>query len=154
MKTCLKCQKSKLFIEFSKRSASKDGLQPWCRDCNRLRSRQYYHDNPVKHKAAVRIRTELHRVSAQTQFGEYLLAHPCVDCGEKDLRLLDCDHRGDVPKTMDISRMIRGGYSWAAIQEELAKCDVRCRTCHILKTYERSGHTDWRSKFMQSRGLL
>ena len=68
----------------------------------------------------------------------YLQSHPCVDCGESDLVVLDLDHvRGEKIKT--VTDMVRGGWSIAKIDIEIAKCEVRCANCHRRKTAERHG---------------
>lgn len=76
-----------------------------------------------------------HRERNRVRLVEYLLAHPCVDCGEKDIRVLDFDHRDASVKTAGISRMAVGGhYCWARILQEIEKCDVRCANCHRRRT--------------------
>lgn len=45
-KTCSKCRVSKPHGMFQKRSASKDGLQAYCRDCNKQVSQEWREDNP------------------------------------------------------------------------------------------------------------
>ena len=63
----------------------------------------------------------------------YLLEHPCVDCGEKDIVVLQFDHvRGK--KRYEISVMIRGGYPWSEILKEIAKCEIRCANDHVRRT--------------------
>jgi Zn finger protein HypA/HybF involved in hydrogenase expression len=63
---------------------------------------------------------------------EYLKQHPCVDCGNSDVRVLDFDHRGD--KSFGIGAAISGGHlSWAKILIEIAKCEVRCANCHRIR---------------------
>jgi 5-methylcytosine-specific restriction endonuclease McrA len=42
MKTCKICGKAKNFAQFSKHSASKNGVGPYCIDCNRERGRVRY----------------------------------------------------------------------------------------------------------------
>lgn len=44
-KTCSKCGVSKAFSEFSKRSASFDGLQSQCKVCKQAQSKKYYKQN-------------------------------------------------------------------------------------------------------------
>lgn len=66
--------------------------------------------------------------------GEHLAAHPCVDCGIGDLRVLDFDHRPGTAKWSEVMRLVRDGHSIATIAAEIAKCDVRCRNCHAIVT--------------------
>ncbi len=50
MKTCLKCGKSKPTSEFSKRLASKDGLQSRCKKCNSVDNEKFRTEiNPEHH---------------------------------------------------------------------------------------------------------
>lgn len=46
-------------------------------------------------------------------------------------------------------QLVRNGFGIAAISAEIAKCDVRCRNCHAIATYERLGG-DWRSDAMRN----
>lgn len=69
----------------------------------------------------------------------YLLEHPCVDCGEKDIRVLEFDHRDPAEKTANISRLVSDGFGSARLEEEINKCDVRCGNCHRRRTKEQ-GH--------------
>jgi hypothetical protein len=63
---------------------------------------------------------------------EYLKCHPCVDCGERDIVVLQFDHvRGR--KKFQISSMIMNGYSWLTILKEIQKCEVRCANDHIRR---------------------
>lgn len=70
---------------------------------------------------------------------EYLLSHPCVDCGEADPVVLEFDHVRGVKKAT-VSSMIGGTYSTERLFEEIAKCDVRCANCHRRVTAARGGH--------------
>lgn len=82
------------------------------------------------------------------RIGAYLLAHPCVDCGEGDLRVLDFDHRDGSQKSAEVMKLAKAAYSWRRVMDEIAKCDVRCRNCHAKVTYERMGE-NWRSALMR-----
>jgi hypothetical protein len=123
--------------EFHWRSKAKGLRISRCRACASLWSKAHYkHDKkPYLQKAAKRNA----RVSSENRHHlvEYLLKHPCVDCGENDPLVLTFDHvRGD--KRRDISSMIKGSV-WSVIETEIAKCDVRCANCHMRKTAHQFG---------------
>lgn len=63
----------------------------------------------------------------------YLDDHPCVDCGEDDPRVLQFDHRDPSEKKGSVSSMVTNGVSLDIVQQEVAKCDVRCCNCHRKK---------------------
>lgn len=63
---------------------------------------------------------------------KYLLEHPCVDCGEKDIVVLDFDHISEKKPT--INYMLARAFSIKKIDEEIKKCEVRCANCHQRKT--------------------
>ena len=66
----------------------------------------------------------------------YLLEHGCMDCGyAKDARALSFDHRPGTVKIRDIKSGRTLG--WAALLAEIAKCDVVCMNCHVIRTSER-----------------
>ncbi len=66
----------------------------------------------------------------------YLLEHPCVDCGQSNTIVLEFDHvRGVKKKEVSVMRCM--AHSIKAIQEEIDKCEVRCANCHRIKTSER-----------------
>lgn len=62
----------------------------------------------------------------------YLLSHPCVDCGNKDPIVLTFDHLRD--KEFEICNGVRKGFSIKRILNEMQKCEVRCANCHTLKS--------------------
>ncbi|ANJ26354.1 hypothetical protein [Agromyces aureus] len=148
MKTCPACRQGLAPTEFNRRSASPDGLQALCRACNAARARRYYAENLDKHRAAVAAQVARARAANIERIGEYLLSNPCVDCGERDLRVLDFDHREGCDKTAEVMKLAKAGYSAARVLAEIAKCDVRCRNCHAKVTYERMG-ANWRTALMQ-----
>ncbi len=66
--------------------------------------------------------------------------NPCVDCGEKDVLVLEFDHIQRETKTADISTMLLRGVSTNTLVKEMLKCEVRCANCHRRKTQlENSG---------------
>jgi hypothetical protein len=136
--------------EFNVRAASPDGRQSVCRRCNAVRSRRYYAENLEKHRKAVAAQVAKTRAAHLERIGDYLLEHPCVECGEADIRVLDFDHRDGEDKTGEVMKLAKAAYSWRRVSAEIAKCDVRCRNCHAKVTYERLGVT-WRSRLMGRR---
>ncbi|KRE21197.1 hypothetical protein ASG80_14185 [Agromyces sp. Soil535] len=147
VKTCSTCRRSLDYSEFNARAASPDGHQSVCRDCNKARSKRYYAENVEKHRKAVAAQVAKTRAAHIKRIGEYLLDHSCVDCGERDIRVLDFDHRGGTEKSAEVMKLAKAAYSWARVSAEIAKCDVRCRNCHARVTYERMGD-DWRTALM------
>lgn len=152
MKTCSTCRCILPLDQFNMRSASPDGHQSVCRACNRARSRRYYSENLEKHRRAVAAQVAKTRSAHLERIGAHLLANPCVDCGESDIRVLDFDHRDACEKTAEVMKLAKAAYSWARVSAEIAKCDVRCRNCHARVTYARLGE-NWRSRVQSQRPL-
>jgi hypothetical protein len=82
----------------------------------------------------------------------YLLEHPCIDCGETDIQVLDLDHLDSMTKTREIGLMILRGCSWDTVRAELEKCVVRCANCHRRRTARDWSH--WRYLWLVERGLI
>ncbi len=69
---------------------------------------------------------------------QYKLEHPC-ECGVGDPEILEFDHvRGN--KKANISTLTHSPASIATIDEEIAKCEVRCSNCHRKETARRGLH--------------
>ena len=137
------CKVWKDSTNFHKNPQTKDGLQNKCKPCRS----EYVKANRPAYKpteANARARAKA-TIRNQEYVGNYLLTHPCVDCGNTDIRVLEFDHIGD-DKIYQIGVMVSTSFSIARIQQEIEKCEVRCRNCHTLKTYERLGGT-WRDKY-------
>ena len=132
MKNCSRCFLELPLSSFNKKKSSKDGLQPYCRECNKKRSKEYYSNNLDKHKKATKERSKKNIDKVRKLVIEYLQNNPCVVCGESDIVVLDFDHLSD--KSNSISRMISMGSSWKTISKEISKCQVLCANCHRRKT--------------------
>lgn len=65
----------------------------------------------------------------------YLKDHPCVDCGEDDVRVLEADHPDSSKKEASVSDLFRRG-SEEGIRRELIKCEIRCANCHRRRHFE------------------
>ena len=122
----------------------KDGTrQRWCKFCQAEANKTHYQNNKqVYLDRAITRNARLNTQNKQRLFA-YLSEHPCIDCGQTDIRCLEFDHvRGN--KSANITRMITSATSWSNIESEIAKCEVRCANCHRVKTLERGKW--WRSK--------
>ena len=138
-KRCTACKRRRKIRFFNKKTASKDGLQSECQACNRTQAKEYYQDNKVVIKAAA---TQSHRRRlkvAREKICEYLTGHPCIDCGEPDIVVLDFDHVSG-KKRMAVSTLIHHGVAWNIVELEIAKCVVRCANCHRRKTAKYGNH--------------
>jgi 5-methylcytosine-specific restriction endonuclease McrA len=106
-------------------------------------NKQYFRDYYTKNKDRIRPLQKLRdekRAERRKQFiWDYLLEHPCVECGESNPVVLEFDHIDPSTKTMSVSEMMMKHYSLKRVQEEIEKCVVRCSNCHKIKTAEQNG---------------
>jgi hypothetical protein len=132
-KTCLECGSEKDSGEFNFRNRAKGTRNGRCRLCTQELGKQRYRKNPKPWIQKAKKRNKEAREETKRLLVEYLLKHPCVDCDESDIVVLDFDHvRGE--KRENVTRMAQIGYSWKTILREIEKCVVRCANCHRRKT--------------------
>lgn len=91
---------------------------------------------PYKNREDLYKAQKRHRVKVREKLLEFLSTQCCVDCGEKDFRVLDFDHTDREKKFKSISDMRSGHYSWQSVYTEISKCKIRCANCHRRKSYE------------------
>lgn len=133
MKVCVVCKVPQDVEAFARNVRKPDGRQSYCRACQKPRQAAWYARNKQKHIGNVKVRTVQTRKDRAAKLVDYLLAHPCVDCGEADPLVLDFDHvRGS--KRANITELVAAGFAWKTIEDEIAKCQVRCANCHRRKT--------------------
>ena len=131
MKRCPKCGFVLANEAFSQRGAGK--LCSYCKECQRAYCRKHYKNYARPHNERRYVNQKRQRIRNRRRAAEFLQTHPCVDCGESDIRVLEFDHvRGD--KLCDVSLLVSNGSSWRRVEEEMAKCVVRCANCHRRKT--------------------
>lgn len=138
VKFCPECQTLKSSDNFGRDRSAPDGLQRRCWGCYRT----WYRDSREQVLARAAARRLVARAEAQRRLEAWFLEHPCVDCGESDIRVLELDHREGEPKRSNISRMLSDALNWATIEREIASCDARCVNCHRRRTMERAA--SWR----------
>lgn len=139
MKTCTKCMESLPEDQFHWKNKEKGKRIARCRTCSAVWSKAHYQRNKDMYvRKAQRWNTQA-KSDAFDYVTDYLSTHPCVDCGEEDLVVLEFDHvRGT--KKHDVSSIMQGSYGVAAVKAEIEKCDVRCANCHARKTAQQFGY--------------
>lgn len=136
-KICPKCARELDLSEFNwKVKDIKKSVH--CKECSRKYIRDHYKNNRGYYLAKSLRRNSRLREDAHKYIYQYLLNHPCIDCGETDIVVLEFDHKDRSMKDIEISSIIRQGYRLDRIITEIEKCDVRCANCHRRKTAKES----------------
>lgn len=131
MKTCTRCGISKDLSEFNFKIKAKNLYSYHCRDCSKKYIRNHYLNNRTYYLKKAKKRNAIVRKEIRDYLWEYLKAHGCVDCGENNPIVLEFDHIKD--KLLAVSSFARG-HKLKDVQNEVAKCEVRCANCHRIKT--------------------
>jgi len=140
MKRCTRCKTDKPETAFPSRQRSRDGKSSWCRECYHQNwQKRYYANHDLYKQKHGESRNRLRKEKAKRVY-EYLLQHPCVDCGEGDPVVLEFDHRDGQDKTNAIAQLVINNWSWENIFAEMQKCEVRCANCHRRKTASQFGY--------------
>jgi CRISPR/Cas system-associated protein Csm6 len=135
---CSTCNKPKSLDEFYKAQNGKPGWRRECKLCGRLRCKSYYQENGSERRAQQKRKLQENQRHNRKIVLEYLMQHPCADCGEADVLVLQFDHREN--KSEEISKMLRHYTSWSRLKAEIDKCDIRCANCHTRKTAHQVGY--------------
>jgi hypothetical protein len=135
-RTCPNCGVTRSAADFTDRGTR-------CLDCRRAAGRAHYGANREYYLAKARRRTE--RVVQETRAWllTYFREHPCVDCGNDDVRVLEFDHRDGATKLRAIAVLAGQGFGLARVKAEIEQCDVRCANCHRIRT---DGQRGWWGK--------
>jgi hypothetical protein len=134
---CTKCNLDKTEDSFTWKNKAAGKRQSRCKECHNAYAKEHYSSNKEMYKSkAAKSRPALIE-KGKAYVLEYLKNHPCVDCGNSDIRVLQFDHKEAL---MGQGRRV-GSYlnSWNKLKEEIAKCDVRCANCHMIRTAEQFG---------------
>lgn len=137
MKKCSSCKTDKEEDCFHNNNFKKDGLASECKECkkNNYIIRRDADDGTLKKKETENRKKRSLRIKQFVY--DYLLNHPCVDCGENDPIVLEFDHISD--KSESISVMVKNRKTIKSIQQEINKCEVRCSNCHKRRTAKQFG---------------
>ena len=135
-KRCPRCGTTKTLSDFARRTLTNPRPGSYCRLCQREYSREHYLRNVRKHNLRRLANQRRYRLRNKELMERWLAKECCVDCGESDRVVLEFDHvRGK--KIGDISTMVGRAFTWKKIEEEMAKCEVRCANCHRRRTADR-----------------
>lgn len=104
------------------------GYQWWCRDCYR----SYFRSRGAVHREQSRRARSRRRREVRAFLDNYLLSHPCVECGEADSVVLEFDHVGE--KRGHVGVLAGNGISISGAKRELMNCEVVCVNCHRVRT--------------------
>jgi hypothetical protein len=132
-KSCCRCGELKPLSDFNFKNRDAQLLHTFCRECQHAWNRAHYERNKATYIANAHRNSAVYQVENLRRVVDYLVRHPCIDCGETDLIVLEFDHRDPTTKRTAVSSLVRYS-SWSAVEAEIAKCDVRCANCHRRKT--------------------
>lgn len=135
-RTCTKCFLHKPIEDFPWKNKLVGKRHAVCKECYAQRSNDWYKANKEAHIENVRQNRIGYRKAARTYVMEYLSAHPCSQCGERDPRVLEFHHVGQ--KKNEVSRLIGRG-SLEAVKREIEQCVVVCANCHRKLTSDEKG---------------
>ena len=125
-KYCSKCETDKIVGYFAKNKSKKDGLNSYCKSCNKKYQKSHYKNNKNKYYESKNKQKGLLK--------EYIsnIKHTseCVKCGEGDVACLDFHHIDGETKSYDIASTPTRGISIERLNLELKKCIVLCSNCH------------------------
>ncbi len=132
MKLCSKCKKEKDFSEYNKNSSRRDGLNGFCRDCMKTYLKGHYSNNKLGYYE----KRNRNRALYLSEFLDYLSDKSCIDCGNKDKRVLEFDHL--YGKSFNISEKV-GMVPLKTLMKEISKCEIVCANCHKIRTSDSQG---------------
>ena len=136
MQRCCRCKKNKNINLFNFKNLELGIRAKACKECTRQEVRKHYYNNHSYYLKKAAKRNIKIRADNKLFIWNYLLKHPCVDCGERDPVLLEFDHLSD--KVDCVSRLMRTN-TQRSLQNEIEKCEIRCANCHRRKTAKQLG---------------
>jgi len=100
----------------------------------------HYERNKELYKSRAIASRAKQRLEQRLLIRRYLETHPCVDCGNADIRVLQFDH---IERGSDVVRVARLIGARKKLLAEFEKCDVRCANCHMIRTGEQ---LNWKTR--------
>lgn len=139
MKYCSKCGTTKPYDQYHFKDRANGIYQSQCVECRKEYLAQHYQNNKDMYKKHANSNRSQYRERNRQHILEHLRTHPCVDCGETDIEVLQFDHVEMIgSKSRRIGKYI-GGSSLSTLIKEIAKCEIRCANCHYRRTRKQMG---------------
>lgn len=145
MKRCPRCGEVKPLSEFPRNPGRRDGVHSICKTCRRIYEHERYerlHGKTIEYRPQ---RSERGRGAWLRSLKE---GRACTDCGRAyPPQVMQWDHKPGYEKVGDISEAF-WGRSRDEVLAEIAKCDLVCTNCHIIRTFTRS---EWGKKWLKEQ---
>lgn len=131
-RSCAKCRVPRPESAFHR---SRSGKLSYCRDCRRAYDRNYYAERGKEARLA---RSRVRRIAARAWMVHLKAGRVCADCGGLfPPFVMHWDHLPGNLKTAEISAMV-GNRRRDIVLAELAKCELVCANCHVMRTVARA----------------
>lgn len=140
-KKCPRCKKTLDFLKFNWKIKNVKRAV-YCKECSREYIKEHYYKNKDYYLKKAKKRNKKEKEKKSKYIYNYLKNHPCVDCGERDILVLEFDHKDRQDKNHTISIILRENIRFKKLTNEVAKCEVRCANCHRRKTAKENN--SWR----------
>jgi hypothetical protein len=135
MRKCSKCQEEKPLDQFGKKD--KNRLQNYCKECNKIRCREYYANNKDILKPQINLARKKRTNKIRDYIRDLKSKTPCTDCHKNyPYYVMDFDHQHS--KKFLISQAPTHGMGLDLIKQEIDKCEIVCANCHRIRTFNKS----------------
>lgn len=125
-KQCSKCKENKNRDEFHKTKVSKDGLNIWCKECQKNHKKEHYKSYKENYLS--------NNYQRRKWFYDLKKSLKCNRCGFSHPAALDFHHKDKDQKLFNISKQYHGNPKLKdEILNEISKCEVLCANCHRIE---------------------
>lgn len=143
MKKCSTCKNMKPTKEFAFKNKAKNIRHARCKICQCKVCKIHYQKNKQKYIQKAKRNNLIYNKKIRDYIWDYLLKHPCVDCGETNPIVLEFDHVREKKEFEIANRRIT---CLKRLKSEVNKCEIRCANCHRKKTAKERGY--WKDKVL------
>ena len=158
LKQCRRCKIDLPSEMFWENKTNKDGLQPYCKICQRAWRREWrakykekygeYDGKKYNQENGERFaQLKSARIAKLYEWLNELKQAPCTDCKQTfNPVCMDFDHLDGSAKIKGITKMVNETYSKERIIQEIEKCELVCANCHRLRTWASGREMPWYEK--------